>query len=243
MVNNWKNKYIVNVTIWLSMVVLLTGCLYPTDQSSTHASPSEAIASVQYAVNAFQEQNKRLPIKNSDMDTPIFEKYVVDFAMLQQSGHLGRIPDIAFEMGGRYFFVLINVEEEPEVKLMDVVVAQQVGDVQRKVNEIIRNDDAVPAEEEMMPGWYALDRERFSEDEIRVKSPYSGQTLNMIVHESGTVAVDYALDLMQLVQSENIPSDEDIRERLVQNSDYVPVRSFPYFWKDGRLVIDIPEST
>src|SRR5699024_6827965 len=69
----------------------------------------------------YQEQmDGLLPIKTKDADTPIFEKYVVDFDLLKEMQVLAEVPGNAFENGGSYQYVIIHAEEGPQVKIIDV---------------------------------------------------------------------------------------------------------------------------
>ncbi len=60
---------------------ILTGCLYPKENMKQNAVPYEdQLQVVQKAVATFKEQNDGiLPIKTRDMNTPIYQKYPIDF--------------------------------------------------------------------------------------------------------------------------------------------------------------------
>ena len=57
-----------------------------------------------------------------------------------------------------------------------------------------------------------------------------------MMDEEGTVYADYAFDIMQAIQknSSDPQEGEDLRVFLEKESYYVPVKSVPYTWKDGR---------
>src|SRR5699024_12881517 len=57
-------------------------------------------------------------------DTPIFEKYIIDFSVMKENGVLSEIPGNAFENGGIYQYGLITPEENPRVKLIDLRVTR-----------------------------------------------------------------------------------------------------------------------
>jgi hypothetical protein len=103
---------------------LLSGCLYPEEKLQKNTIPYEdQIAAVQNSVDRFQEESGGLlPIKTRDMTTPIYQKYPIDFSALSPK-YMAEPPGTAFESGGIYLYALVDVEENPTVKLIDLRIA------------------------------------------------------------------------------------------------------------------------
>ncbi len=88
---------------------------------------------VQKAVATFKEQNDGiLPIKTRDMNTPIYQKYPIDFQKISPR-YIQEAPGNAYESGGVYQYVLIDVETNPTVKLIDVRMAEQIQQLSLKL--------------------------------------------------------------------------------------------------------------
>jgi hypothetical protein len=234
-------KTAVTVVVTAGILLLAGGCLYPKELRQENQVPSgEYIAIVQHAIEQFRQQTGVLPIKNSDMDTPVYEKYRIDFKRLQDRHLLGTIPANAFEKGGTGIYLLIHAETKPQVKLLDLVSYQQVGDVQKLVDAYRnKNNGKIPAGELIADHVYWLDYTKLGTKPPAIKSPYSRNYLNLLVHDSGKVAIDYGPEIMRLLQNQGSPPgpDEDLRERLTEAYDFVPVLSYPYYWVHNEPVI------
>lgn len=78
--------------------VLLVGCAFPEDQKVANKVPDvDQLAAVQRAVNEFREATGGLvPIKNRDMDTDIYIKYLIDFEKLIPK-YIAQTPANAYE--------------------------------------------------------------------------------------------------------------------------------------------------
>lgn len=219
------------------LAIGLTGCLYPKERLvENQAPPREAVRNVQAAIEQFQADRGLLPIKNSAADTPVYEKFIIDFAKLQRMNYISDIPNAAYEKGGDYYFLVLNEETEPIVRLMSVVVYQQLNDLQAKVDAYAAaNGGALPIGEEAYPSFYYLAVDRLGVAKPDIRSVFGGQPLSVLVHESGTVFGDYGIDVRQAVErSETEPAGEqDLRELLMLQSLFVPVKSPAYVWKDG----------
>ncbi|MEF2964365.1 hypothetical protein V3851_00865 [Paenibacillus sp. M1] len=227
---------------------LLAGCLYPGGEQGQDRKVSylESVERIQNAVDRFQADRTILPIITAGQETPRYEKFVIDLNLLQQQGFLDEIPATAFEKGGSAYFLLLNEEVDPTVKVMDLETVQKVNDVQRLVDQFARaHDGKLPAlgEQETYPGLYTVDLELAGAGKYGLNSVYSGQPLNFIVDQAGRVYADYAPDIMLAVEkSGETPQDgEDLREVLTAASYFAPVKSLPYHWVDGSPVPQ-PES-
>lgn len=230
---------------WLVLLISsLGGCMYPGDTQQTGGSNRESVKRVQAAVDDYQEQEGLLPIITSDEATPKYEKFRVDLDKLQQTGYLEDIPAAAFEKGGSAYFLILNEETDPVVKLMDLVTVQKVNDVQRQVNLYkTAHGGELPGEaDELYPGLYTVDGKKAGTESIKLNSVYSGQLLAFIMDKEGNVYADYAADIRSAMDKNDSTPEEgrDLRLELEQASYYVPVKSLPYLWKDGEPVPQAP---
>ncbi|WP_096200948.1 hypothetical protein [Bacillus sp. FJAT-45350] len=216
----------------LMVMTMLSGCLYPNDQRAENqiAYPDQ-LNSVQQAVNQFQQDHGVLPIKTRDMNTPIYQKYPVDFRQLVPR-YLQQAPGNSFENGGVFQYVLINVEEAPEVKLVDLAVMREVQDFQTRLNNYIRRHQFPPVDEMVDVGLFTIDYKELNYDEYpRVRTRYFENSVPLLLDNKGNILIDYKIDLnMALLQKENhsFENGDDIRSILVEDSPFVPVFSFPY---------------
>jgi hypothetical protein len=220
------------------IVFLLSGCLYPDDmRKENQVAAKEYIFLVQKAIDDYREDTGVLPIKNSTQETPIYEKYAIDFKKLKARGYLSQIPVNAFENGGTYYYVLVNVEEHAEVKLMDLISLQKAGDLQRLVDSYRNNHGGEIAKGmPMAPHYYTVDFEKIGKPTEQIKSVYSNAYLGFLIDDSGTIVIDYGPEIRKAINKRgSLPTDKttDLREYLVEGSPFVPVRSAPYYWIDG----------
>ncbi len=231
---------IVIATVLVLMTVLLTGCLYPDEnRQERQVSYLESVKRVQSAVDDFYKDQSVLPIITAGDEVPRYEKYRVDFEKLKNMGYIDEIPSTAFEKGGSGYFLIINEETEPLVKVMDINTVQQVNDVQMSVNRYkTANNGSLPAGEELYPGFLTIDLSKIDAKNVNLTSVYSGQEVTFMMGADGTVYVDYAFDIMQAIQKEEADpkGEEDLRIYLEKASYYVPIKSVPYVWKDEQPV-------
>lgn len=237
----------VNRIVWLIvMTLVLTGCssFQSPPQTSKSINPAPYVALVQAALDGFIEANTVLPIMNSDMDTPLYEKYKVDFTRLTQQGYLQSIPENAFENGGTHYYVIIDPETNPRIKLLDLLAVRQARDVERRISQYVDQHRVLPTLEQVMPGWYTIDYDKLKIDEVQVKSVYSNHYLGLLVHMSGVVVIDFAIDIMQLIMEDGFANGErikdetfDLRELLVDHYHFVPAQSAAYYWNNGEPVL------
>jgi hypothetical protein len=216
--------------------------MYPGNQQQS-GGYRESIQRVQAAVDDYQKQEGLLPIITSDETVPRYEKFVVDLKKLQQEGYLEEIPSAAFENGGSAYFLILDEESDPVVKLMDLVTVQKVNDVQRRINQYkSAHGGELPAEAELYPGLSAIDAKKAGTASIVLTSVFSGQPLKFIMDKSGTVYVDYSPDIRAALDKigGTPEADRDLRLELEQASYYVPVKSLSYLWVDGQPVPQAP---
>jgi len=216
---------------------LLSGCLYPQERrGQNQVSPKEAVRNVQGAIEQYFADKSMLPIKNADSGTPVYEKFLIDFAKLQREGYMSSIPTAAFENGGNYYFLITDEENTRQVKLMDIVTYQKINDIQSWVRSYVQTSGKLPLGDEMYEGFYLIDYKALNKKEPEIVSQYSRQTLQAVIDNNGTVYTDYGIDIMQLLQkdgTEGLEPGLDLRELLVAASDYVPVKAPVYHLIDG----------
>lgn len=233
------------VVIFTMMTSLLSGCLYRGDrQPGGPVSYTESVDRVQRALDRFQEDKGILPIITAGEETPRYEKYRIDLNQLKREGYLEGIPAAAFEQGGSVYFLVIDEETDPTVKVMDLSTVQKVNDVQRKVLSYrSTHGEGLPGEAggETYPGLYPVDLPMLKAENLALSSVYSGETLPYLMDAEGNVYVDYAFDIMQAIdRSGQTPQgDEDLRTWLTDRSAFVPVKSLPYRWANGTPIPDV----
>ncbi|WP_170008734.1 hypothetical protein [Bacillus fonticola] len=224
----------IQMTVILSLVFLLTGCMYPQEELARNQTPYEdQIQSVQSSVTRFQEANGILPIKTREMDTPIYRKYPIDFKRIVPSFQ-SEVPTNAFENGGVFQYVLVDVEEDPQVKLFDLRLADAIRELKFRIDA---NTGYPPYGEEIADSVFTLRYEELGlEEGPTVLSPYTQQQLPLIVGPNGEVYIDYRSDVARLIQEGTITPEQggDLREQLVERSAFVPAYSLPIVIGEGR---------
>ncbi|MFD0711147.1 hypothetical protein [Paenibacillus sp. GCM10027626] len=223
----------VKIALMLSLITLfLSGCLYPKEKLAQNQKPAkDALMNVQLVVDKYQKDTGLLPIRNSEPDTPRYEKFMIDFDKLLRMNYVSEIPASAFEKGGSYYFLVINEETDPTVKLMNLAQFQKINDVQNAVAAYKNNNGGkLPAGEKYYPDFYLIDYSKLSVKEPEIQSVFSGQTLHTLLDEMGKVYIDYAIDISQMMPSASSGYENmaDLRELLVEQSDFVPVKSPGY---------------
>ncbi|AZK49044.1 hypothetical protein EIM92_14165 [Paenibacillus lentus] len=227
-------------------VSLLSGCMYPGGKRQEQGiSYRESVERIQSAVDAFQKDKGILPIITAGEEVPRYEKFRIDLDKLNKQGYIDEIPATAFEQGGSAYFLVINEEIDPVVKVMDLVTVQKVNDVQRLVDQYGRTHSGqwpVLGDSEAYPGLHEVDLQKIRGEEYALLSVYSRQPLPYLIDGEGRVYVDYAWDIMQVIDTsgKEMSGDEsDLRELLTEQSHFVPVKSLPYVWKDGLPIAQV----
>ncbi|OAS14069.1 hypothetical protein [Paenibacillus oryzisoli] len=224
------------------LVILLTGCAYPQElRKENQINPAEFITVVGQAVDTYHEKTGVLPIKNSDMTTPLYEKYVIDFPKLKKTNLLSSVPANAFESGGVFIYVLVDAETKPIVKLMDLSAYQSVEDVQKKVNDYIaKHSGNIPQGVAINDAYAYVDLKLIGMKEPDIKSVYNRKnTITYLINrQTGEVSIDYAMDINMFIKNNALESsfkpDQDLRRILVDKSYFVPIRSVSYVWKNNQ---------
>jgi hypothetical protein len=229
-----------NIVLILFSILILSGCLYPNERLAKNQVPHKnQVDSVQRGVDDYQERYGVLPIKTRDMSTSIYQKYPIDFSKLMKSNSIQGPPGNAFENGGTYQYVLVNVETDPEIKLIDLVTVDRVQDLQTRLNTYRQKHEYPPVKKVLANGRYLLDHEKLGMEEPPfVRSPFTGKNLPLIMNSDAEVFIDYSIDLYEAMQNQSHSYEEgdDIRDLLVKDSFFVPVYSVPYTVKDNEPV-------
>lgn len=222
-----KKLAMLSMTAVLSF--LLAGCMYPEDKLSQNQTPyQDQVNSVQSAVDQFQEDNGGiLPIKTREEDTPIYQKYPIDFKKISPK-YMAEPPGNSFESGGIFQYVIMDAEEDPKVKLFDLRMAEAIRDIKVR----IKLQGYPPYKEKIADNVYTLNYAAlgFKEEPLAV-SPYTSRDLHFVVSGNGDVYVDYLPDLYEAVENNKehgYKEGDDIRSLLGKDSLFVPAYSLPY---------------
>ncbi|MCM3571674.1 MULTISPECIES: hypothetical protein [Mesobacillus] len=210
------------------VLVTLTGCMYPEEKLVQNQVPyKDQLDSVQSAVDQYKEANGGLlPIKTKDAETPIYQKYPIDFKKIVPR-YMAEAPGNAYENGGLFQYVLVNAETNPTVKLLDLRIAETIREIKMRINAT----GYPPFKEKIAENVYTLDFKKIGyKEEPVVVSPFTNQNLHFIISTEGEIYVDYRSDLYQAIKSSKKEFEEgvDIRDILVDNSMFVPAYSLPY---------------
>lgn len=228
----------------LILIVILSGCMFPNDKLEKNKVPNEdQLLTVQNAVEDFAEDSGGpLPIKTKNADIDLYEKYPIDFSKLKESGFLSEIPGNAYENGGIYSYMIVNPEDNPEVKLIDLQLSEKVRDVNVKL-DIYRSKNLYPPfGEEIEGGLFKINFEKLNYKEKQyVKSPYTQNNLPLIMNTEGKVFIDYRSDFMTIMEDNNFEfkENEDIRYIYHEVSPFVPVYSLPYKEENNEPVFNV----
>ncbi|MFZ3588641.1 hypothetical protein ACOI1C_05015 [Bacillus sp. DJP31] len=211
---------------------LLTGCLYPDDRLAQNAvAYKDQLQSVQNAVVQFREDSGGLiPIKDRDMETPIYQKYPIDFGKLVPR-YIPEPPSSAFESGGIFQYVLVDVEVNPTVKLIDLRLTDEIRDLKARILVYKRSNGYPPFDKILSDKVFTVNYKELGYDEPPYAvSPISGMNLPFIINNEGEIFIDYSIDLYSALKEtkHSYQSGDDIRELLMEKSDFVPVYSVPY---------------
>lgn len=207
---------------------VLAGCAYPEDKLAQNKIPyQDQIESVQAAVDQFQKDNGGiLPIKTKENDTPIYQKYIIDFKKITPQ-YMAEPPGNAYESGGIFQYVLIDVETDPTVKIFDLRIAESIRDIKLRISM----EKYPPYKEQISGGVFSLNYEELGfKEEPKVISPYTEQELPFIITGNAEIYVDYRKDIAQTLQKTGVKpkAGEDLRLLLHQDSSFVPAYSLPY---------------
>ena len=224
--NTHHKKIMLSLTIMLA--ILLSGCMYPSDEKAVRENPyADQVETVQKAVDSYHETNNGLlPIKTRDLETDRYIKYPIDFSKIVPA-FTEKIPSNAYENGGIFQYILVDVDENPTVKLVDLRTAERIRELhlRRQIN------GNLPFKEAVGENVYEIDYKKMGfEAPLMIESPYSTAQLPIIVSGDGNFYVDYSIDLNRILNEQNpeVKPGDDIRFLLEEESLVVPAYSLPY---------------
>lgn len=222
-------------------LIILTGCMYPSDNLSKNQLTNDAqLQTVQIAIDQYVEANGGiLPIYTKESNTPLYQKYVIDFSLLKNQNLIQDIPGTAFENGGHYQYILTDVERQPTVKVIDLRIADEIRSLQQRLN-IYRNENTYPPfGEQIADQIYSLDYEALNlEAPPHISSPYSDSKLPVYIDTNGKLLIDYRIDLYRELQNKehNYRKGDDIRPILTEDFPVVPAYSIPFTVEDNEPI-------
>lgn len=231
----------IQLLIFTLIAVFLSGCLYPESEKAKNQIPHEQqLEMVQNAVEQYKEEkNGLVPIKTKPEDTPIFEKYLIDFNLLKEANVLTETPGNAFENGGFYQYAILYPEDDPQVRLIDLRLTETLRMVNVQL-DVYRSEHLYPPfGEKIDENIYTIDYEELGLKEApTVVSPYSQKKLPIIMNENGELFIDYRIDLYEALQEydHSYENGDDIRFILAENTPFLPAYSLPYTIEDGEPV-------
>lgn len=238
-----KRKYMRLIGLIL-LLFIISGCMYPEEELNKNKQPNmDQLEIVQNAVDAYVEKTDGLvPIKTKEQDTPIFQKYLIDFKKLKDNNLLSETPGNAFENGGSYQYTIVTPEDDPRVKVFDLKMTDTIRSVKVKLHTYQSKHIYPPFGKKVDQDVYTLNYEKLglSPDPV-VKSPYSGENLPIIIDTDGELHIDYRIDLQKALDEfdNDYKNGDDIRYILPENTPFVPAYSLPYTVDDDEVVFDL----
>src|SRR5690625_2739348 len=193
----------IKISVLILSLFLLSGCLYPNSERAENQVPHEIqLDTVQAAIDQYQEENRGLvPIRTKPNDTPIFEKYLIEFPTLKEANAIQETPGNAFENGGYYQYILITPDEDPTVKVIDLRITEALRSVNIRIDTFKRQNTYPPFGEKVDDGIYLPDYEQLNlEEQPTVVSPYSNENLPIVMDVHGNTFVDYRTDLKRAME-------------------------------------------
>jgi len=225
------------------LIVILSGCMYPQSQKVENKVPNDVqLQMVQSAVDQYRQNTEGLlPIKNQEADVPYYQKYPIDFQKLTGK-YIAEPPGNAFENGGVFQYVLIDVEDNPTVRVLDLRMAEVIQEYYMRLTIYMGSNEYLPFSEQLHTNVFTLDYEALGYDEVPlIKSPFSEVQLPIIIDSKGDLYIDYTSDLMiALKNGPAVSQGEDIRFLLTENSYFVPVFSLPYTIDENNIPVFMP---
>ncbi|MGG1229303.1 hypothetical protein [Bacillus halotolerans] len=218
-------------------VIFLSGCLYPHERkSSVQATPyQDQLKPVQSAVDEFQKANGGLlPIQTKDMSTPLYQKYPIDFNRLAPR-YMAEPPSTAYESGGDYQYVLVDVENNPTVKLIDVKMAEKIRDIKLRVQMYRQEHKYPPYQDVLARDLFTLDGKKLGEaDSLSVTSPISGNSLPLMIDGDGDIYADYRTELVSCLKKskKTFKPGTEIQDIIWEETPFVPAFSVKYTVND-----------
>ena len=220
-------KKVIQALLFIISAFVLSGCMYPEEQKVENLIPGQdQLDAVQRAINEYKEDTGVLPIKNRDMDTDIFIKYIIDFEKLVPK-YISSAPSNAYEKGGIFQYVIWDAETNPTVKLVDLRTPDKIRDVNMRM--VMK--DYPQYGEQITDFVYTINHKNIGyEEPLTVQSPYTNNLLPLVITPEGKIYVDYSIDLNLFIKEQNLTltEGEDIRVYLADYYPVLPAYSLPY---------------
>nr|WP_251139313.1 hypothetical protein [Exiguobacterium sp. s146] len=204
--------------------------MFPDSNRVDNVPYEDQLTSVQTAVDSFKETTGVLPIKTRPAETPLMERYPIEFARLVP-GYLADPPANSFEGGGLFLYVLVDAETEPTVKLIDLRVSESLQQLQTNINAFRAKEGKFPFDGSLGKNQFTVDYDLiFVSEEPSIPSPYTENELPIYVDGTGQLFVDYRADLEDALENTDVEPKvgEDIRYLLYNDSPFAPAYSQGY---------------
>lgn len=204
--------------------------MFPDSNRVDNVPYEDQLKSVQTAVDSFKETTGVLPIKTRPAETPLMERYPIEFARLVP-GYLADPPANSFEGGGLFLYVLVDAETEPTVKLIDLRVSESLQQLQTNINAFRAKEGKFPFDGSLGKNQFTVDYDLiFVSEEPSIPSPYTENELPIYVDGTGQLFVDYRADLEDALENTDVEPKvgEDIRYLLYNDSPFAPAYSQGY---------------
>lgn len=204
--------------------------MFPDSNRVDNVPYEDQLTSVQTAVDSFKETTGVLPIKTKPAETPLMERYPIEFARLVP-GYLADPPVNSFEGGGLFLYVLVDAETDPTVKLIDLRVTERLQTLQTNINAFRAKEGKFPFDGSVGKNQFTIDYDLiFVSEEPTVPSPYTDTELPIYVDGTGQLFVDYRTDLEVALENTDVEPKvgEDIRYLLYNDSPFAPAYSQGY---------------
>src|SRR5690625_3868488 len=226
------------IVMFVICIYLLTGCLYPKSELAKNQMPNEQqLEMVQIAVDQYKEDSGGLvPIKTKDSDTSIYEKYLIDFSILKDEHYIDEIPGTAFENGGVYQYTIVDPDEEPQVKLLDLRMTEELRSLNVKLHTYRSKHGHPPFGKQIEKGIFQINHKKLGYNaQPHVVSPFTNNNLPFVMDHNGDRYIDYRIDLKEAIDEypTQFSEGEDIRSILTDNYHFVPAYSLPYTIENG----------
>lgn len=220
--------------IFISIVLLLTGCMYPSEERQQLADVDTHLARVQAQAEQLFQQNKTLPYTYTQDERKFTSHYLVNVRELPE------IPPTAYEKGGNFYYVFVGAEgNNPFVRLFDLRLNDEVERVQQAVQWYLSKNKRLPTTGQAIDGYYNIDLAAVKMEHIKIPSPYYGDAqLPILLDKKGTVYLDYRGDALRMMQEakQKPAAGEDLRVFLAKNSRFVPAFSPKLYFKQQGVI-------
>jgi hypothetical protein len=239
---NLLKKYHASFLLLVLLIVAISvsGCGGASQVTKAARVPSASqVELIQNVILQYQATHEGLlPLVAADETVSRYEKYRIDFSKLMSANLLGEIPPSAYQNGGNYYYLILNEETAPLVRVQNLVHTMGVNDVQLAADQYLSEQGKLALLEDQVVDkfFYLIDYDVLNIKAPELISDYSGQPLTLMMDRTGTVYINYEPDMYRFIQqnpelAEN--TAQDMRNWVVENAIFVPVRSAAYIMMAG----------